>query len=67
MTPYTKRFTVSKYTVYQGKFKCQVCNAEVTSLRHYATDKLITWLCSEKHLSEVSLKPKTKKDYEREV
>ncbi len=58
---------MSRYTVYQGKFKCQVCDAEVTSLRHYPEEKLITWMCLEKHLSEVSLKTKTKKDYEREI
>lgn len=58
---------MSKYTIYNGKFKCQVCNAEVNSLRNYSEEKLITWMCKDKHLSQVSLNvKKTKKDYERE-
>jgi hypothetical protein len=58
---------MAKYNVYAGKFKCQVCNQEVTSLRSYPEAKELTWMCSEKHMSRVSLNTKkTKKDYERE-
>jgi hypothetical protein len=56
---------VSKYSVYVGQFKCQVCNAEVSSLRSYPEEKLLTWMCRDKHLSKVSLNTKKKKDYER--
>jgi hypothetical protein len=56
---------VAKYTVYPGKFLCHECKREVSSIRLYAETKEVTWMCSEKHLSSVSLyKKKTKKDYE---
>ena len=54
---------MSKYTVYSGKFKCQECNADVTSLRSYPEEKLLTWMCKDKHLSTVSLATKKKGDY----
>lgn len=57
---------MSKYTVYQGKFSCHQCKMPVGSLRLYAEDKLMTWMCRDKHLSTVSLNTKKKKvDYER--
>ncbi len=56
---------MSKYSVYVGQFKCQVCNSEVSSLRSYPEEKLLTWMCKDKHLSKVSLTVKKKKDYER--
>ena len=64
-----QRFTVSKYNIHPGQFKCQVCGKDVNSLRHYVEDSLLTWMCSDKHVSQVSLaaKKKKKKDYEREV
>lgn len=58
----------SRYSIYQGKFPCHTCKQVVTSLRHYVETSELTWVCSEKHLSKVSLKSKkTKKDYEREI
>lgn len=67
MILYTQRYTVSKYNVHPGKFRCQVCNMEVTSLRHYIDNKELTWMCNDKHISRVSLETKkSKKDYERE-
>jgi len=57
---------MSKYTVYPGELICQTCKKSVKTLRLYGKEKYITWMCEEKHLSEVSLKPKTKRDYERE-
>ena len=57
---------MSKYIVISGIFKCHTCKEEVTSLRCYGEDKLLSWMCSQKHLTNVSLKPKTKRDYERE-
>lgn len=59
---------MGKYTVYSGEFKCQVCGIDVTTLRSYPEEKLLTWMCSSKHMSRVSLSvKKTKKDYEREI
>jgi len=56
----------SRYTVYQGKFICHTCKEEVSSMRHYVAPKNITWLCSQHHLTKVSLQTKkSKKDYER--
>jgi hypothetical protein len=58
---------VSKYNIYTGKFKCQQCGVEVSSIRSYPETKDLTWMCPDKHLSRVSLNvKKTKKDYERE-
>ncbi len=56
---------MAKYNVYQGKFVCHVCKAEVKSLRSYPDDKKLTWMCSEKHVSEVDLDTRKKKN-ERE-
>lgn len=58
---------MSKYNIYTGKFKCQQCGADVSSIRSYPENKELTWMCSEKHLSRVNLNvKKNKKDYERE-
>lgn len=58
---------MAKYNVYHGKFKCHECGREVSSLRSYPDTKELTWMCSEKHMTKVSLNTKkTKKDYERE-
>jgi hypothetical protein len=55
---------MAKYNVYAGKFKCQECGKDVTSLRSYPETKELTWMCSEKHMSRVSLlTKKNKKDY----
>jgi len=59
---------VSKYTVFNGIFKCQKCNLAVTSLRMYTEEKELTWMCKDKHLSIVNLNTrKTKRDYERTI
>ena len=58
---------MGRYNVYTGKFRCQECNEEVSTLRHYVENKELTWMCSKKHISTVSLNvKKSKKDYERE-
>jgi hypothetical protein len=58
---------MAKYNIYPGKFRCQECGVEVTSLRSYPEIKELTWMCSQKHISKVDLNTKkTKKDYERE-
>ena len=57
---------MAKYNVYAGRFPCHTCGAEVKSIRSYPEDKKLTWLCPDKHLSQVSLvTKKTKEDYER--
>jgi hypothetical protein len=56
---------MGKYNIYPGTFVCHTCKVEVKSLRLYAADKLMTWMCPEKHLSQVDLSTKkTRKDYE---
>jgi hypothetical protein len=58
----------SKYSIYHGKFPCHTCQEVVTSLRFYVDDKMTTWMCSKKHLTQVSMyAKKSKKDYEREI
>ena len=59
----------NKFTIYKGKFLCKVCKKEVNSLRLYAQTGMASWMCVDKHLSEVQLYHvgyKKKKDYERE-
>jgi hypothetical protein len=46
---------MSKYSVYTGKFPCHTCKEVVSSLRLYSDTKTVTWMCSEKHMSEVLL------------
>jgi transposase-like protein len=56
---------MAKYNVYPGKFVCHTCGAEVQTLRSYPLEKRLTWMCSDKHVSEISLSTKkSKKDYE---
>jgi hypothetical protein len=52
---------MAKYSIYHGEFKCHVCKTEVSTIRHYPEEKNLTWMCSEKHLSEVSLQINRKK------
>ena len=46
---------MSKYSIYEGKFPCKVCRVEVKTLRLYIDTGKATWMCPEKHLSEVQL------------
>lgn len=56
----------NRYTIVQGIFPCHTCKEEVHSLRHYIAKKELTWMCSSKHISSVSLKTKkTREDHER--
>jgi len=56
---------MAKYSVYPGKFICHECKAEVKSLRSYPDEKKLTWMCPEKHVSEVNLVfKKKKKDFD---
>lgn len=59
---------MSNFNTYTGKFPCKVCREEVKSIRIYSSTGKGTWLCSNKHLSEVEVFQvgyKKKKDYER--
>jgi len=56
---------MAKYNVYQGQFRCHVCKAEVKTLRSYPDEKRLTWMCADKHVSEVNLNTRKKKN-ERE-
>ena len=52
---------MGRYTIYHGKFPCHTCKKEVLTLRFYQEEKLLTWICVDGHLSEVSLNAKKKK------
>lgn len=56
---------MAKYNVHAGKFPCHTCGKEVLTLRSYPNEKKLTWMCPDRHVSEVSLETKKKKeDYE---
>jgi hypothetical protein len=57
---------MASYTVYNGKFMCHECKAEVKSLRLYADTKTATWMCPEKHLSSVKFGKQKWKGNDRE-
>ncbi|MFN7583801.1 MAG: hypothetical protein ACK5P0_00425 [bacterium] len=46
---------MDKYSVYEGKFPCKVCKKEVKTIRVYLATGMASWMCSDKHLSEVQL------------
>ena len=56
----------NKFSIYPGKFPCHTCKEEVKSLRLWSETLELTWMCTNKHLTRVSLKTKRKRDYERE-
>lgn len=59
---------MSNFTTYPGKFPCKTCKEEVLNIRVYPETGISTWMCSQKHLSQVQLYQvgyKKKKDYER--
>jgi len=59
---------MARYNVYPGDFPCHTCKKNVKTLRLYAKEMYLTWMCEEKHVSEVSLiKKKKKVDDERTV
>lgn len=49
------------FTVFHGKFLCKQCNKEVLSARLWSASGDVSWMCSDKHLSKVSLIPQKKK------
>jgi len=56
---------MARYNVYPGTYVCHTCRAEVPTIRSYPDEKRLTWMCKDKHLSEVDLNTKkSKSDYE---
>ncbi len=57
---------MAKYNIHAGKFVCHTCGEQVPTLRSYPELKKLTWMCKDKHMTEVDLNTKkTKADYER--
>lgn len=46
---------MDKYTIYEGRFPCRTCRKEVKTIRIYPSTGMASWMCHEKHLSEVEL------------
>lgn len=50
------------FKVFPGKLLCQKCSEDVKSLRLWIQSGDVTWMCTKKHVSKVSLlQPKMKK------
>ena len=59
----------NNFSTYKGKFLCKACKKEVLSMRLYSSTGIGSWMCSDKHITEVQVYQvgyKKKKDYERE-
>lgn len=59
----------NKFTTYNGKFPCKTCKEEAKTMRLYAETGMASWMCPNKHLSQIELfrtKYMKRKDYERE-
>jgi hypothetical protein len=56
------------FMVFPGKLFCKKCQEQVTSFRFWLESGDTTWMCTQKHISKVELKPKKKKksDFENE-
>lgn len=58
---------MARYTLFHGEFPCHTCKVIVKTLRSYPSEKELSWMCPDKHLSTVDLNTKKKReDYERE-
>jgi hypothetical protein len=57
---------MASFTVYRGEFNCHTCKALVPTLRCYAEEQKLSWMCKDKHLTEVFLGKRKKKDFDRE-
>ena len=58
---------MGKYDVLKGEFICHTCKAITYSMRWYYQDKIMSWMCPEKHVSEVDLNKKRKVSNDREI
>ena len=59
----------NNFVVLEGKFICKQCEEKVKTARVYLDNGKATWMCINKHLSEIKLFQvgyKKKRDYERE-
>ena len=52
---------MADFKIFSGKFPCKKCQEEVVSLRLWSESGDATWMCSNKHISKVSLMPQKKK------
>ena len=54
-----------KFSTYPGKWPCKTCQEIVITLRYWKETGDATWMCSQKHISKVTLIPpkKRKKDF----
>jgi len=52
---------MADFKIFAGKFPCKKCSEEVLSLRLWPESGDTTWMCSNKHISKVSLMPQKKK------
>ena len=43
------------FTVHRGTFICQECKTEVYSMRYWGETGKASWMCKDKHLSEIQL------------
>lgn len=58
---------MGKYNIYPGSFPCHTCGEDVKTIRSYPGEKRLSWMCKERHLTEINLDTKkSRKDYERE-
>jgi hypothetical protein len=46
---------MANYSIYPGKFLCKTCKKEVKTMRVYLDTGMASWMCPEKHLSEIML------------
>jgi hypothetical protein len=46
---------MANYSIYPGKFLCKTCKKEVKTMRVYVDTGMASWMCSDKHLSEIML------------
>jgi hypothetical protein len=57
---------MANFTVYNGQWTCHTCKAIVPTLRCYADEKMLSWMCKDKHLTKVYLGKRKKSDFDGE-
>ncbi len=57
---------MARYSVYPGEFACHTCKKSVKTLRLYGKEQYLTWMCEDKHVTEVSL-VKKRENFERKI
>ena len=56
---------MANYSIYPGTFLCKTCKKEVKTMRVYLDTGIASWMCSDKHLSEIILFKKGYKKVKR--